>query len=106
MTQVSSLSLRPTSSGRLPGLQSVILGVSHLHSPRRLRASLGWVPGFLRDNSWAGCGNLALKELPAELSLPFVRTRTLEGESCALGLCPFWSGSNIHLVEVYRNIIT
>ena len=60
-----------------------------MRSPRRLRASLGWVPGSLRDDSWAECGNLALKELPAELCLLLGRTGTLEGESCALGLYPF-----------------
>ena len=67
-------------------------------SLRRMRASLGWVPGSLRDDSWAGCGNLDLKELPTELCLPFVRTRTLEGESCALGLYPFSSGQRITFI--------
>ena len=93
MTQAlrSSERLIPVSATyeQWPGLQSVIPGVSRLRSLRRLRASLGWVPSSLRDNSWAGCGNLALKELPTELYLLLFRTRTLEGES--RGLCPFWS---------------
>ena len=28
---------------------------------------LGWVPGSIKDERWADCGNLALKELPNEI---------------------------------------
>ena len=28
---------------------------------------LGWVPGSIKNESWAVCGNLALKELPNEI---------------------------------------
>ena len=28
---------------------------------------LGWVSGSIKDESWAECGNLALKELPNEI---------------------------------------
>ena len=29
---------------------------------------LDWVPGTIKDESWVECGNLALKELPNEIS--------------------------------------
>ena len=47
--------------------------------------------GSLRGGSWAACGNLALKELLAEICLLLARNGTLEGESCVLGPCPFLS---------------
>ena len=58
-------------------------------------------------DGWAECGNLALKELLAEICFPLTSTGTLQGESCALRL-PFLvrTENNIHLLEVYRNIIT
>ncbi|KAM7234365.1 hypothetical protein CapIbe_014523, partial [Capra ibex] len=31
--------------------------------PQETEGQLGWVLGSLRDDSWAGCGNLALREL-------------------------------------------
>ena len=57
--------------------------------------------------SWEECGNLALKGLPTEIRLLLARTGTLEGELC-FGILPFWvrTESNIHLVEIYRIIIT
>ena len=68
---------------------------------------LCWVPVSVRDDSWAECGNLALKELLAEICFPLTRIGTLQGESCALRL-PFLvrTENNTHLVEVYRNLIT
>lgn len=59
---------------------------------------LSWVPGSLRDDSWAGCGNLALKELPNEICFLSMRTGTLEGERCALGPCPFLSGQSVTFI--------
>ena len=68
---------------------------------------LCWMPASVRDDGWAECGNLALKELLAEICFPLTSPGTLQGESCALRL-PFLvrTENNIHLVEVYRNIIT
>ena len=34
---------------------------------------LGWVPGSIKDESWAECGNLALKDLPNEISFCLYR---------------------------------
>ena len=28
---------------------------------------MGWMPGSIKDESWAECGNLAPKELPNEI---------------------------------------
>ena len=66
--------------------------------PEETEGHLGWVPGSLSDDSWAGCGDLALRELPAELCLLLVRMGTLEGDSCALGSCPFLSGQTVTFV--------
>ena len=68
---------------------------------------LCWMPVSVRDEGWAECGNLALKELLAEICFPLTSTGTLQGESCALRL-PFLvrTENNIRLVDVYRNIIT
>ena len=68
---------------------------------------LRWMPVSVRDDGWAECGNLALKELLAEICFPLTSTGTLQGESCALRL-PFLVGTenSIHLVEVYMNLIT
>ena len=104
-TSPCSLSLWPNSSGRLPDLWDL---VSPFGPPEEAEDQLGWMPGSLRDDSWEGCGNLALKELPTEIRLLLARTGTLEGESCALGSCPFWSGQRIPFLwlEIYRIIIT
>ena len=68
---------------------------------------LCWMPVFVRDDSWAECGNLALKDLLAEICFPLTRTGTLQGESCALRLLFLVrTENNIHLVEIYRNFIT
>ena len=50
---------------------------------------------------------VALKELPTEILFLLTRTGILLGESCGLRL-PFLvkTENNIHLVEIYRNIIT
>ena len=68
---------------------------------------LCWMPVSVRDDGWAECGNLALKELLAEIYFPLTSTGTLQGERCAL-ILPFlvMTENNIHLVEVYRNLIT
>ena len=85
-TSPLSLSLWPNSNGRLPDLWDL---VSPFGWPEETEDQLGWMSGSLGDDSWEGCGNLALKELPTEICLLLVRTGTLEGESCALGSCPF-----------------
>ena len=68
---------------------------------------LCWMPVSVGDDDWAECGNLALKKLLAEICFPLYSTGTLQGESCALRL-PFLvrTENNIHLVDIYRNIIT
>ena len=68
---------------------------------------LCWMRVSVRDDGWEECGNLALKELLAEICFPLTSTGTLQGESCALRL-PFLvrTENNIHLVQVYRNLIT
>jgi len=65
-TSPPSLSLQPTISGHLPGPQSQNWS-PHLDSLRR-QDLLGWVPGSIKDETWADCGSLALKELPYEIS--------------------------------------
>ena len=52
--------------------------------PEEPEGQSGWAPGSLSDDSWVGSGNLALKELSAEISLLFTRISELEGESWAL----------------------
>ena len=65
------------------------------------------VPGSFRDDSWAGCWNLGLKQLPTKICLHWAKTGTLKGKNCALGPCPFLSRqNNICMVEIYRNIAT
>ena len=68
---------------------------------------LCWIPVSVRDEGWAECGNLAPKELLAEICFPLTSPGTLQGESCALRL-PFIvrTENNIHLGEDYRNIVT
>ena len=63
----------------------------------------------LGDDSSAECGNRALPgpEGAANCIL-LAKTGIMERESCALGLLPFLvrTESNIHLIEIYRNIVT
>ena len=70
----------------MPGLQSVGPGLPS-EWPEEPEGQLGWAPGSFSDDSWARCGDLALRELPTETCLLLARMRTLEGESCALGPC-------------------
>ena len=77
--------------------------------PEETEDEVGWVRG--RGDNLAGFGDLALRELPAEICLLLARTRTLEDAGCALGPCPFLdkriteTENNIGLVEIYRNIV-
>lgn len=57
--------------------------------PEEPEGQLGWMSGSLSNDGWAGCGNLALRQLPTKICLLLARTKTLEGKSCALGPCPF-----------------
>ena len=68
--------------------------------PEETEDLLGWVPGSVKDESWAECGNLAMKELLTEICFPLTRTRMFQDESCSLRL-PFLvrTKNNIHLVE-------
>ena len=47
--------------------------------PEEPEGQSGWAPGSLSDDSWVGSGNLALKELSAEICLLFARISELEG---------------------------
>ena len=94
------LSLLSTSSDRLSQSET---WSPHLDSLRRLRASWG---GCLASSGMTAGREPGPEELPPEICLLLARTGTVEGESCALQLCPFWSGQNIHLVEINRDIIT
>ena len=68
---------------------------------------LCWMPLSVGDDGWEECGNLALKELLAEICFHLSSTGTLQGESCALRMTFLVrTENNIHLVEVYRNLIT
>ena len=75
--------------------------------PEQTDGQLGWMPGSLRDDSWAGRGNLALKEVPAEICLLLARTGALGWKLC-LGTLPFLVRieNNIYLVEIYRSMAT
>ena len=75
--------------------------------PEEPEGQLGWAPGSLSDDSWAGSGDLALREPPAELCLLLAWTGTLEGVSC-VGTWPLIvrTENDIRLVEIYRNIVT
>ena len=71
---------------------------------RRLTAS--WVGCLAPSGMTAGqVWDLALKELPTVICLLLGRAGTLEGESCALGLCPFLSEQRITFIW-YRLIGT
>ena len=65
-----------------------------------------WVPGSLRDDSWTGSGNLALRELPTDIGL-LSQDWDLGGWKLCLGILPFLvrTERNIHLVEIYGNIL-
>ena len=39
----------------------------------RRKDLFGWVPGSNKDDWWAECGNLALKELPTEICFCLTR---------------------------------
>ena len=64
------------------------------------------MPDFLRDDSWGGCGNLAMKELPTEICLLF-KDWDLGGSKLCLGMLPFLvrTENNICLIEMYWNIV-
>ena len=64
------------------------------------------MPGFLRDDSWEGYGNLAMKELPTEICL-LLKDWDLGGSKLCLGTLPFLvrTENNIRLVEIYWNIV-
>ena len=86
----------------LPAVDVCLVTVCEIWSPlferpEETEGQLGWGPGSLRDDSWAGCENQALKEVPTEICLLLSRTGTLEGESCTLGLCPFLSGQRLNI---------
>lgn len=67
---------------------------------------MGWVPGSLKDDS-EGVGNWPRGSASYEICLCLAKDWTLEGESYCYSL-PFLvrEKNNIHLVEIYRDIIT
>ena len=71
---------------------------------------LVWVTGCIKDESWAECGNLALKELPNEICFCLSRIGDLKVK-VVLETLPSLdrarkTENNFPLVEIYRNIIT
>ena len=68
---------------------------------------MDWVPGSIKDDSWEECGNLALKELPNEICFCLSRIGDLKVK-VVLETLPSLvrTENNIHLIEIYRNIIT
>ena len=64
-------------SGGAPALRTGAVAQSPGREAALARASLA-------QDGWAECGNLALKELLAEICFPLTSTGTLQGESCAL----------------------
>ena len=68
---------------------------------------MGWVPGSIKNESWEECGNLALKELPNEICFCLSRIGDLKVK-VVLETLPSLvrTENNIHLIEIYRNIIT
>lgn len=66
---------------------------------------MGWTSGSFSDDGWAGCGNPALKELLTGFCCLLDRTLRVKAVPWDLA---FLSGTenNIHLLEIYRNIVT
>ena len=64
----------------------------------------------MKDESWAECGNLALKELPNEICFCLSRIGDLKVKVVLETLPSLdWvrmTENRIHLVEIYWNIIT
>ena len=56
----------------LPAVDVCLVTVCEIWSPlferpEEREGQFGWGPGSLRDDSWAGCGNQAPKEVPTEI---------------------------------------
>ena len=70
---------------------------------------MGWMPGSIKDESWAECGNLAPKELPNEICFCLSKMGHFKVKFCLETLPSFdrarMTENNIHLVEIDRNII-
>ena len=71
---------------------------------------MGWVADSIKDESWAECGNLALKELPTKICFCLTGMGHFKVKLC-LETLPSLDGArmtenNIHLVGIDRNIIT
>ena len=70
---------------------------------------MGWVPGSIKDESWAECGNLALKELPNEICFCLSRIGDLKVKVVLETLPSLdrarMTENNIHLVEIYRTLL-
>ena len=70
---------------------------------------MGWVPGSIKDESWAECGNLALKELPNEICFCLSRMGHFKVKVVLETLPSLdrarMTENNIHLVEIYRTLL-
>ena len=68
------------------------------------------MPGSIKDESWTECGKLAQKELPNEICFCLSRIGDLKVKVVLETLPSLdrarMTENNIHLVEIYRNIIT
>ena len=64
----------------------------------------------MKDESWAECGNLALMEMPNEICFCLSRIGDLKVKVVLETLPSLdrarMTENNIHLVEIYRHIIT
>ena len=65
------------------------------------------VPGSVKDESWVEYGNLALKELPTKICFCLTGMGHFKVKLCLETLPSLVRTENdIHLVEIFRNIIT
>ena len=85
--------LWPNGSSCLRRMQSAGPSPCHMGD---LRTS--WVGLQAPSDGWAGSADLAVRDLPAEISLLLARSWTSEGESCAWGPCPFLAEQRVTLV--------
>ena len=71
----------------------------------RRKDLFGWVPGSNKDDWWAECGNLALKELPTKICFCLTGMGHFKVKLCLETLPSLVrTENNIHLVEIYSNL--
>ena len=70
--------------------------------PEEPEGQSGWAPGSLSDDSWVGSGNLALKELSAEICLLFAGPGHWRVQ---VGPFLVRRENSIHVIEIYSDIV-